>query len=67
MVWMKPAAPGTGVIAGGGVRAVLEAAGIKNILTQEPRLVEPVSTRSAPPSRPQVLRTKEDIAKLRGK
>lgn len=66
-VWMKPAAPGTGVIAGGGVRAVLEAAGVKNILTKSLGSTNNFSVIYATMQALRGLRTRDEIMKLRGR
>jgi small subunit ribosomal protein S5 len=66
-VWMKPAAPGTGVIAGGGVRAVLEALGVRNILTKSLGSSNCFSMVYATFEALRQLRTREDIQKLRGR
>ncbi|MBI5243280.1 MAG: 30S ribosomal protein S5 [Elusimicrobia bacterium] len=66
-VWMKPAAPGTGVIAGGGVRALLEAAGVKNILTKSLGSSNNFSVIYATMQALRGLRTREETMKLRGR
>jgi small subunit ribosomal protein S5 len=65
-VMLKPAAPGTGVVAGGSVRAILEAAGVRDVLAKTLGSSNAINTAWATLKALQHLRTPEDIMTLRG-